>query len=29
MAGEIRFCAQRVWRCFWKRDRATVGRNAH
>jgi hypothetical protein len=26
---EIRFCAQRVWRCFWKQDRATVGRNAH
>src|SRR5881227_293283 len=22
-ADEIRFCAQRVWRCFWKRDRAT------
>ena len=21
MAGEIRFCAQRVWRCFWMQDR--------
>jgi hypothetical protein len=28
MAVEIRFFAQQVWRCFWKRDRATVGRNA-
>jgi hypothetical protein len=24
--SEIRFCAQRVWRCFWKQDRAAVGR---
>jgi hypothetical protein len=29
MAGEIRSFAQRVWRCFWKQDRPTVGRNAH
>jgi len=28
-ADEIRFCARRVSRCFWKRDRATLGRNAH
>ena len=29
MAGQIRALAQRVWRCFWKRDRAIAGRNAH
>jgi hypothetical protein len=28
-AAKIRSLAQRVLRCFWKRDRATVGRNAH
>ena len=29
MADEIRSFVRRVWRCFWKRDAATVGRNAH
>jgi hypothetical protein len=29
MADEIRFARSGFWRCFWKRDRATVGRNAH
>ena len=28
MVAETRSFAQRVWRCFWKRDRSTVGRNA-
>ena len=29
MAGEIRICAQRVLRRFWKRDHPTADRNAH
>ena len=29
LAGEIRFCAQRVLQCLWARDRATEDQNAH